>query len=66
MRMAAAGSLSAIEAAASRASSDGPLSYLRLEPGPQSFEVRLTMWPGGADELLALTHAHGTGVHWLA
>jgi hypothetical protein len=56
---------SAIETAASRATRDGPLAYLRLEPGPQSFEVRLTMWPGGKDELLALTRAHGTGVRWL-
>jgi hypothetical protein len=56
---------SAIETAASRASLDGPLAYLRLEPGPQSFEVRLTMWPGGRDDLLALTRAHGTGVRWL-
>jgi hypothetical protein len=56
---------SAIEAAASRATRDGPLAYLRMEPGPQSFEVRLTLWPGGKDELLALTRAHGTGVRWL-
>jgi hypothetical protein len=56
---------SAIETAASRASRDGPLAYLRLEPGPQSFEVRLTLWPGGRDDLLALTRAHGTGVRWL-
>ena len=55
----------AIATAAGRASDDGPLAYLRMEPGPQSFEVRLTMWPGGIDELLALARAHGTGVHWL-
>jgi len=57
--------VSAIETAASRATRDGPLAYLRLEPGPQSFEVRLTTWPDGKDELLALTRAHGTGVRWL-
>ena len=56
---------SAIESAGSRATRDGPLAYLRLEPGPQSFEVRLTIWPGGKDELLALSRAHGTGVRWL-
>jgi hypothetical protein len=55
----------AIETAGSRASREGPLAYLRLEPGPQSFEVRLTIWPGGNDELLALSRAHGTGVRWL-
>jgi hypothetical protein len=56
---------SALESAAARASHEGPLAYLRLEPGAQSFEVRLTVWPGGRDELLALTKAHGTGVRWL-
>jgi hypothetical protein len=55
----------AIESAAARATSDGPLAYLRMEPGAQTFEVRLTLWPGGGDELLALTRAHGTGVRWL-
>jgi hypothetical protein len=54
-----------IASAASRASGDGPLAYLRMEPGAQTFEVRLTMWPGGGDELLALTRAHGNGVRWL-
>ena len=55
----------AMESAASRATRDGPLAYLRMEPGAQTFEVRLTIWPGGGDELLALTRAHGTGVRWL-
>lgn len=55
----------AIASAAARASTDGPLAYLRMEPGEQTFEVRLTVWPAGGDELLALTRAHGTGVRWL-
>ncbi len=56
---------SAIVNAAEGASRDGPLAYLRMEPGAQTFEVRLSLWPGGGDELLALTKAHGTGVRWL-
>ena len=56
---------SALESGAARATRDGPLAYLRMEPGAQTFEVRLTLWPGGGDELLALTRAHGTGVRWL-
>jgi hypothetical protein len=56
----------ALESAAGKATRDGPLAYLRLEPGAQSFEVRQTVWPGGGDELLALTKPHGTGVRWLA
>jgi hypothetical protein len=56
---------SALESAARLATPDGPLAYLRMEPGAQTFEVRLSLWPGGGDELLALTRAHGTGVRWL-
>jgi hypothetical protein len=55
----------ALETGGNRATRDGPLAYLRMEPGPQSFEVRLTVWPGGGDELLALAKPHGTGVRWL-
>ena len=55
----------ALESAAMRATPDGPLAYLRMEAGAQTFEVRLTLWPGGGDELLALTKPHGTGVRWL-
>ena len=56
---------SVLESAGSRATGEGPLAYLRMEPGAQSFEVRLTLWPGGGDDLLALTKPHGTGVRWL-
>ena len=55
----------ALETGARRATQDGPLAYLRMEPGAQAFEVRLTLWPGGDDQLLALTKPHGTGVRWL-
>lgn len=56
---------SAIESAGARATGDGPLAYLRMEPGAQTFEVWLTIWPGGGNELISLTRAHGTGVRWL-
>jgi hypothetical protein len=63
----------AIAAAASRATASAPVAWLRLEPGtdasssPSSsrFEVRLNLWPGGDDELVATSQAHGTGVRWL-
>jgi hypothetical protein len=64
----------AIAAAASRASAASPLAWLRLEPaarepsshsGTAPFEVRLNLWPGGEEELIALSQAHGTGVRWL-
>jgi hypothetical protein len=33
--------------------------YLRMEPGEETFEIRLD------DELLGTCRAHGTGVRWL-
>ena len=59
-----------IEDAASRASAEAPLSWLRLEPtepsGSGRFLVHLTTWPGGEERLLAEAHPHGPPVRWLA
>ena len=51
----------AIEAA------DGPRGWLRMEKGPgeETFSLRLRLWPGGEDRLLAWTHPHGRQVSWL-
>ena len=46
-------------------SADAPLAWLRLEPGPGDFEVRLTTWPGGGERLLATSSPHGSSVRWL-
>lgn len=55
----------AIAAAASRATASAPVAWLRFEPAPESFEVRLRLWPGGEDRLLAVAGAHGSAVRWL-
>ena len=61
--------------AAARATRDAPLAWLSLEPPswssgtsgpPDRFRVRLRMWPGGDDELLALCGPHGPPVEWTA
>jgi hypothetical protein len=39
-----------------------------MEPAPTSFadmELRLTLWPGGAERRLARVHPHGASVEWL-
>jgi hypothetical protein len=55
----------AIAAAGERASAAAPFAWLRMEPGGDQAEVRLTLWPGGEDRLLATTSFHGRDVCWL-
>jgi hypothetical protein len=53
----------AIEAAGARE----PLGWLRMEkrPSEERFSLRLRLWPGGEDRLLAWTHPHGRQISWL-
>ncbi|TPE59426.1 DUF2332 domain-containing protein [Sandaracinobacter neustonicus] len=52
-----------------QATRDAPLAWLRLEqenPGAgEPPTLRLTLWPGGEDRLLARAHPHGRIVSWL-
>ncbi|MBP6878672.1 MAG: DUF2332 family protein [Phenylobacterium sp.] len=57
----------AIEYLGASATNDAPLAWLRMEPPPENMaimEVRLTMWPGGAERVLAVVHAHGASARW--
>lgn len=56
-----------IEEAGGRATPSAPLAWLRFEPHPEpatGAELRLTTWPGGAEEVLALCGYHGGPVRW--
>ncbi len=67
----------AISRAASAATAEAPLAWLRFEPGQPGpgdpgcgrdlpgMEVRLSLWPGGRDRLLATASAHGRRVRWV-
>jgi hypothetical protein len=58
-----------LDDAGARATSETPLAWLRLEPGPPNFfppELRLTRWPGGDERLLATAEFHVGPVRWLA
>lgn len=50
-----------------RASADAPLAWLRLEAAPELVytELRLTVWPGGEERLLAHAGFHIDPVTWL-
>lgn len=58
-----------IAAKAAHATANAPFAWLRMEPKPDNLaemEVRLTLWPGGEERLLAEAHPHGAWVRWLA
>jgi hypothetical protein len=57
--------LGAIADAGARATANAPVAWLRMEPGGEQAEVRLTVWPGGAERLVATTGFHGRPVRWL-
>jgi hypothetical protein len=60
--------LEAIDAAGARARDDAPFAWLSFEPpqdAPVAPELRLTMWPGGSMERLAVAHPHGDWAEWL-
>ena len=58
----------ALAAAGARASPDRPLLHLSLEPDGRrpGAAVRLTTWPGGAEELLGRADYHGRWADWAA
>jgi len=62
-----ASGLKAIETHAAGATASAPFAWLRMEPTagrPHPMELRLTLWPGGEDRLLAHVHPHGAWVEW--
>ena len=48
------------------ATAAAPIAWLRMEPAGAVADIRLTMWPGGDDELLGTSGYHGQDVRWLA
>ena len=58
--------LEVIDQAGERATADAPLAWLRMEPGGDVAETRLTVWPAGVPQLLATSSYHGPPVAWVA
>ena len=57
---------SVLAEAGRRATGDAPLAWLRMEPGGEQTEVRLTLWPAGGERLIANAGYHGRPVRWVA
>ena len=55
-----------LAAVGAASTADTPLAWLRLELAgkDEPAALRLTLWPGGEDELLARAHPHGAWVSW--
>ena len=56
-----------IEHQGSLATLEAPLAWLRMEPPPEDMavmQIRLTVWPGGEERILAVVHPHGAFVRW--
>ncbi len=56
--------LAVLDEAGGRATPSAPLAWLRMEPGGDQAETRLTRWPGSRTELLATSSYHGPPVAW--
>ena len=54
----------AITEAGGRATGAAPLAWLRMEPGGERAEVRLTTWPRGEETVLGSAGYHGHPVWW--
>jgi hypothetical protein len=54
-----------IEHGGERATDAAPLAWLRMEPGGDEADVRLTLWPGGEEDLIATAGYHGRPVRVL-
>jgi hypothetical protein len=55
-----------IETRLAEAGAIEPLAWLRYEkePGEERITLRLRIWPGGEDRLLASGHPHGRAIRW--
>ncbi len=55
-----------LDKAGASATSKTPIAWLRLEHDAlmDDFALRLTLWPGPEETLLALAHPHGRAVDW--
>jgi hypothetical protein len=54
----------ALRRAGATATPDAPVAWLRMEPAGAVADLRLTLWPGGDEHVLATAEYQGTPVYW--
>jgi hypothetical protein len=57
--------LDLIQQTGSRATADSPFAWLRMEPGEKSAEVKLAIFPGFEDRIIATAGYHRPNTLWL-
>jgi hypothetical protein len=54
-----------IEEAGKRAFEEAPLAWLTMEGDNNTFDIRLRIYPGFKDQIIATSRPHAPSVHWL-
>jgi hypothetical protein len=54
-----------VQGAGGRASEKAPLAWLRMEPNDNRFEIRLRIYPGFEEQVIATSRPHAPSVSWL-
>jgi hypothetical protein len=57
--------LDLIQETGARATADSPFAWLRMEPGENNAEVKLAIFPGFEDRVIATAGYHRPNTHWL-
>jgi hypothetical protein len=57
--------LDLVQETGSRATTDAPFAWLRMEPGENSAEIKLSIFPGFEDRIIATAGYHRPNTHWL-
>jgi hypothetical protein len=57
--------LDLIQQAGSRATAEAPFAWLRMEPGEESAEIKLAIFPGFEDRIIAAAGYHRPNTLWL-
>jgi hypothetical protein len=55
----------AVASAGARATEEAPFAYMKLEPEGKRLLLRLRLWPGGDERVVASCTHHGAEVQWL-
>jgi hypothetical protein len=56
----------AVTELASKATSDAPFAWARMEPGERGYATSVTLWPGATETVIATSDGHAQNLRWIA